>query len=98
MKNCLHFETQEEKILELHQQNLDELLKNELNLKEPPWRTPVTNGWRNKIEGWKNKIKAFNDLDGGSDEMAEEIDSGQEKMNTLGTRIYSSRTNSEERD
>ena len=30
--------------------------------------------------------------------MAEEIDSGKEKMNTLGTRIYSSRTNSEGKD
>ena len=39
------------------------------------------------------------DLDGGSDEMAEEnLNSGKEKMKTLGTRIYSSRTNSEERD
>ena len=35
-ENYLHFETQEEKILELHQQNLDELLKNELNHEEPP--------------------------------------------------------------
>ena len=37
-----------------------------------------------------------NDLDGGSDEMAEEkLNSGNEKMKTLGTRISSSRTNSE---
>ena len=36
MKNYLHFETREEKILELRQQNLDELLKNELNHEEPP--------------------------------------------------------------
>ena len=36
MKNYLHFETREEKILELHQQNLDELLKNELNHDDPP--------------------------------------------------------------
>ena len=36
MKNYLRFETREEKILELHQQNLDELLKNELNHEEPP--------------------------------------------------------------
>ena len=35
-KNYLHFETREEKILELLQQNLDELLKNELNHEEPP--------------------------------------------------------------
>ena len=36
---------------------------------------------------------------GGSDEMAEEnLNSGNEKMKKLGTRIYSSKTNSEERD
>ena len=47
----------------------------------------------------KNKIKACIDLDGGSDEMAEEtLNSGKEKMKTLGTRIYSTRTNSEGRD
>ena len=37
-------------ILEFHQQNLDELLKNELNHDEPPWRTPVTKGWRDKMK------------------------------------------------
>lgn len=41
-ENYLHFKTWEEKILEIHQQNLDELLKNELNHEEPPWRTSVT--------------------------------------------------------
>ena len=47
----------------------------------------------------KNKIKSYDDLDGGSDEMVEEnLNSGKEKMRTLGTRIYSSRTNSEGRD
>ena len=35
-ENYLHFETREEKILELLQQNLDELLKNELNHEESP--------------------------------------------------------------
>ena len=39
------------KILELFQQNLDELLKNELNHEEPPWRTPVTKGWRDRMKG-----------------------------------------------
>ena len=40
-----------------------------------------------------------NYLDGGSAEMAEEnLNSGKEKMKTLGTRIYSSRTNSEGKD
>ena len=42
------------------------------------------------------RLKPCNDLDGVSDEMAE--DSGKENMKTLGTRIYSSRTNSEGRD
>ena len=41
------------KILELHQQDLDELLKNELNHEEPPWRTPVIKGWWHRIEAWK---------------------------------------------
>ena len=40
----------EEKILELHWQNLDELLKNELNHEEPPWRTPVTKGWWDRMK------------------------------------------------
>ena len=39
--------------------NLDEHLKNEFNTDGQPWRTPVTQGWRDKIEGWKNKIKAL---------------------------------------
>ena len=48
-------------------------MKNELNHEEPQWRTPVTKGWWDRNEGWKNKIKPCGDLDGGSDEMAEEI-------------------------
>ena len=49
-------------------------LENELNHEEPPWRTPV-NKKDNEIElkDEKNKIKACDDLDGGSDEMVEEI-------------------------
>ena len=78
--------------------NLDEL-RNELTREEPPWRTPVTKGWWDRNERWKNKIKACDDLDGGSDEMAVEIwTPGQENMKTLGTRIYSWRTNSEGKD
>ena len=41
-EELLHFETREEKILELHRQNLDELLKKELNHEESPWRTPIS--------------------------------------------------------
>ena len=44
------------------------------------------------------RLKPCSDLDGGSDKMAEEnLNSGKEKIKTLGTRIYSSRTNSEEK-
>ena len=52
-----------------------------------------------ELKDEKNNIKACGALDGGSDEMAEEdLNSGKEKMKTLGTRIYSSRTNSEEKE
>ena len=45
------------------------------------------------------RLRPCDDIDGVSDEMAEEnLDSGKEKMKTLGTRIYSSRTNSEGKD
>ena len=45
------------------------------------------------------RLNPCDDLDGGSDEMAEEnLNSRKEKMKTLGTRIYSLRTNSEEKD
>ena len=47
----------------------------------------------------KNKIKPCDDLDGGSDKIFEEnLNSGKEKMKTLGTRIYSLGTNFEGRD
>ena len=65
---------EKKKILELRQQNLDELLKKRLNHEEPPWRTPLTKGWWDRMKDEKNKIKAWVDLDGGSDEMAEEIE------------------------
>ena len=95
----MHLEKQEEWYLKSTNKNLDEHLRNELNREEPPCRTPVTKEWRDKIEGWKNKIKSCGDLDGGSDEMAEGIWTPEKKRwKTLGTRIYSSRTNSEERD
>ena len=47
-------------------------MKNELNHEEPPWITPVNKRIKEtKVE--KNKIKPCDDLDGGPDEMAEEI-------------------------
>lgn len=52
---------------------LDELLKNELNHEEPPWRTPVTKGWRDKMKD-ERIDERYDDLDEGSDEMAEEIE------------------------
>ena len=80
------------------EKNLDEHLKNELNHEEPPWRTPVTKGWWDRMKDerirwalrwfwwrfWQNGRIIWT--------------SGKEKMKTLGTRIYSSRTNSEGRD
>ena len=98
MKNYLRFETREEKILELHQQNLDELLKNELNHEEPPWRTPSTRRWWNKMKDerirWALRwfIWRFQRNGQGKFELR------KRKDETLETRIYSSRTNSEERD
>ena len=81
---------EKKRYLNFSNKNLDELLKNELNHEEPPWRTPVTKD---------DEIKACDDLNGGSEKIAEEkLNSGKEKMKTLGTRIYSSRTNSEGRD
>ena len=98
MKNYLRFETREEKILELHQQNLDELLKNELNHEEPPWRTPVTKGWWDRMKDerirWALRWFRWRFRRNGRGN----LNSGKEKMKTLGTRIYSSRTNSEGRD
>ena len=36
--------------------NLDELLKNELNHEEPPWRTPVQKGDEIRLKDGKNKM------------------------------------------
>ena len=45
------------------------------------------------------RLKPCSDLDGGSDKTAEEICTPEKKRwKTLGTRIYSSRTNSEGKD
>ena len=47
----------------------------------------------------KAQDEPCDDLDGGSDKIVEgNLNSGKEKMRTLGTRIYSLRTNSEGRD
>ena len=55
----------------------------------------MTSNWSLK----RIRIKPCGDLDVGSNEKAEEnLNSRKEKMKTLGTRIYSSRTNSEGRD
>ena len=50
--NCTS-KSKKERYLSSFDKNLDEHLRNELNHDEPPWRTPVTKGWRDKIEGWK---------------------------------------------
>ena len=44
--------------------------------------------WNSRME--RTRLRPCDDLDGGSAEMAEEnLNSGKEKMKTLGTRIYS---------
>ena len=77
---------------------LDELLKNELNHEEPPWRTPYTKGWWDRIKDerirWALRWFRWRFWRNGRGN----LNSGKEKMKTLGTRIYSSRTNSEGRD
>ena len=73
--------------------------KNELNHEEPPWRTPVTKGWWDRMKEERIKIQALRWFrwrfrrDGRGN-----LNSRKEKMKTLGTRIYSSRTNFEGRD
>ena len=37
--------------------NLDELLKNELNHEEPPWRIPVTKRWWDRMKDERIRIK-----------------------------------------
>ena len=45
-----------ERYLNSFDKNLDELLKKELNHEEPPWRTPVTKGWWDRMKDEKNKM------------------------------------------
>ena len=73
-------------------------LKNGLNREEPPWRTPVTKGWwdRMKDERIRWALRLFRWRIRRNDWA--NLNSGKEKMKTLGTRIYSSRTNSKGRD
>ena len=89
---------QERKILEILQKNLDEHLKNELNREEPAWRTPVTKGWWDRMKEerirWALRWFRWRFRRNGR----ESLNSGKEKMKILGTRIYSSRTNSEEKE
>ena len=72
--------------------------ENELNHEEPPWRTPVTKGWWDRMKderirwAWRCFRWGFWLNGRGS------LNSGKEKMKTLGTRIYSPRTNSKGRD
>ena len=53
--------------------NLEEPLKNELNHDDPLWRTPETKGLWDKMKDERIRLKPCGDLDGGSDEMTEEI-------------------------
>ena len=62
------------------------------------WRTPVQKDDEIGMKDERIRLNPCGDLDGGFDEMVEEIlNSGKEKMKPLGSRIYSSRTNSEEK-
>ena len=48
-------------------------MKNELKHEEPPWRTPVTKEWRDKMKDERIRLKPCEDLDEVSGEMSEEI-------------------------
>ena len=89
---------EKKRYLNFSNKNLDELLKNELNHEEPPWRTPVTKGWWDRLKEerirWALRWFRWRFRRNGRGN----LNSGKEKMKTLGTRIYSSRTNSEGRD
>ena len=79
--------------------NLDELLKNQLNHEEPPWRTPVTKDDEIELRDGNYKIKVLRWFRWGFRRNGRgNLNSGKEKMKTLRTRIYSSRKNSEEKD
>ena len=58
-------------------------LKNELNHEEPPWRTPVTKGWWDKIEGWNNKMSIAMIYMEVPTKWPRKLNSGKEKMKTL---------------
>ena len=83
------------RILELLRQSLDELLRNELNHEEPPWRTPVTKGWWDRMKEERIRWAFWWFIWGFRRNGRGNLNSGKEKMKTLGTRIYSTRTNSE---
>lgn len=87
-----------ERYLNSSNKNLDEHLKNELNHEEPPWRTPVTKRWwdRMKAERIRWALRWFRWRFWRNGRVI--LNSGKEKVKTLGTRIYSSRTKSEGRD
>ena len=77
--------------------NLEELLKNELNHEEPPWRTPVTKGWWDRMKDerirWALRwFRCWFRRNGWGNWTPE-----KKRWKTIGTRIYSSRTNSEEK-
>ena len=60
----------------------------------------MTKGWWDRMKDEKEiRYMPCDDWDGGSEEMGEgNLTSIKEKMKTLGTRIYSSRTNSKGKD
>ncbi len=78
--------------------NLDEHLKNELNHEEPPWRTPVTKGWWDRMKDerirWALRWFRWRFRQNSRGNWTPE----KKRWETLGTRIYSWRTNSEGKD
>ena len=92
--NCTS-KSKRERYLSSFEKNLDEHLRNELNHEEPPWRTPVTKGWwdRMKEERIRWALRWFRWRFRWNGWVI--FNTGKEMMKTLGTRIYSSRTNSE---
>ena len=71
--NCTS-KIKKERYLRSFDKNLDELLKNELNQEEPSWNSDKQKNDEIKLKDERIRLKPCDDLDGGSDEMTEEIE------------------------
>ena len=73
--------------------------KNELNHKEPPWRTLVTKRWWDRKKGERIRLRPCDDSDGASRQNQREAwNSRKEKTSNLEPRNHSSRTIPEEKN